>query len=113
MTRSLEERLNDIQAAVTRCFAYRSALDSDDTRLMAFDAILRNLGVIGEAVKSLPDDFTAHHPDVPWPAIAGLRNVIVHEYFRIDTAVITDILDNHLSALESAVVPPRQSRAAD
>lgn len=113
MSRSIEERLNDIDAAIKRCREYRPALDSDDTRLMAFDAILRNLGIIGEAVKSLPEDFTNQHPDVMWHAIAGLRNVIVHEYFRIDTTVITDILDNYLSALQDAVASPRHSPAAD
>ena len=109
MSRSGDERLDDIEAAITRCFNYRSALDSDDTHLMAFDAILRNLGVIGEAAKSLPDGFTSQHPDVPWPAIAGLRNVIVHEYFRIDTPMIIDILDNHLSRLERAIASAKHA----
>lgn len=105
MSREPGERLGDINAAIRRCNDYRRELDAGDSTLaaMAFDAILRNLGVIGEAVKSLPDDFTSQHPEVPWPAIAGLRNVIVHEYFRIDAAVITDILDNHLPALEEAI----------
>lgn len=46
---------------------------------MAYDAVLRNLAVIGEAVKSLPDDFKQRRADTPWPSIAGLRNVVVHE----------------------------------
>lgn len=64
---------------------------------MAYDAVLRNLAVIGEAVRALPDDITSDLPDIPWASIAGLRNVAVHEYFRVDAAVIIDIGDNHLA----------------
>ncbi|MBM7515770.1 uncharacterized protein with HEPN domain [Nocardioides nitrophenolicus] len=70
---------------------------------MAYDAILRNLAVIGEAVKALPADFKADHPEVPWPSIAGLRNVVVHEYFRIDVEVIRDILGQPLSDLAAVL----------
>jgi uncharacterized protein with HEPN domain len=66
---------------------------------MAYDAILRNLAVIGEAVKALPDDFKREHGGTPWPSIAGLRNVVVHEYFRVNPDMIRDIVDNQLAPL--------------
>lgn len=66
---------------------------------MAYDAVLRNLAVIGEAVKSLPDDVKRRHADIPWASIAGLRNVVVHEYFRVDPTMIRDIVDHQLVAL--------------
>jgi uncharacterized protein with HEPN domain len=50
---------------------------------MAYDAVLRNLAVIGEAVRSLPGETREAMPDVPWASIAGLRNIVVHEYFRV------------------------------
>jgi uncharacterized protein with HEPN domain len=43
---------------------------------MAFDAILRNLAVIGEAVRALPDETISSTPSVPWTSIAGLRNIV-------------------------------------
>ena len=55
---------------------------------MAYDAVLRNLAVIGEAVRSIPEADTAAIPEVPWAPIAGLRNVVVHEYFRIGPELI-------------------------
>lgn len=70
---------------------------------MAYDAVLRNLAVIGEAVKSLPREFKQQRPDVPWASIAGLRNVVVHEYFRVNRDAILDILDTHLPALDAAI----------
>ncbi len=66
---------------------------------MAYDAVLRNLAVIGEAVRSLPSGSREQMPDVPWAAIAGLRNVVVHEYFRENPELILDIVDNQLAPL--------------
>lgn len=66
---------------------------------MAYDAVLRNLAVVGEAVKSLPDDFKQQRPNTPWASIAGLRNVVVHEYFRVNPAMIRDIVDEQLTQL--------------
>ena len=62
------------------------------------DAVLRRLEIIGEAVKHLPDDIREDHPDIPWRQIAGMRDVIIHEYFGITlemvwVAATEDILD--------------------
>ena len=105
MTRSTEERSDDILAAIARCQAYRDYLASQDDTIaaMAFDAILRNLAVIGEAVRALPEQTTSARPEIPWVSIAGLRNIVVHEYFRVDHAAIVDIVDTHLARLRSAL----------
>ena len=66
---------------------------------MAYDAVLRNLAVVGEAVKSLPPELKDRHPDIPWSSIAGLRNVVVHEYFRVDPDLVRDIVDHQLARL--------------
>ncbi len=99
MSRTDSERMEDIHAAIARCMAYRDHLDSAELGDMAYDAILRNLAVIGEAVKALPDDFKREHAGTPWPSIAGLRNVVVHEYFRVNRDLIRDIVDNQLAPL--------------
>lgn len=70
---------------------------------MAYDAVLRNLAVIVEAVKSLSDDVKGMHPEIPWASIAGLRNVVVHEYFRVNPNVIRDILADPLTSLARVV----------
>lgn len=48
------------------------------------DAIIRRLEIIGEAVKNIPDDFKDKHPDVPWKEIAGMRDILIHEYFGVN-----------------------------
>lgn len=103
MSRGEQERLDDIGNAVERCLAYRSHLDSPEFGAMAYDTVLRNLAVIGEAVKALPAELKAGHPEVAWSAIAGLRNVVIHEYFRVNPDVIGDILDNHLVPLREGL----------
>jgi len=107
VTRPPSARVTDILDAVRRCQTYRTHLDTSDPDLsqMAFEAILRNLAVIGEAVRSLPDDTTQAHPEIPWPAIIGLRNIVVHEYFAIRSELIVDIVDNHLTALADVLAP--------
>jgi uncharacterized protein with HEPN domain len=59
MTRAADERVRDILTAIARCIAYREYLESADHSAMAYDAVLRNLAVIGEAVRALPGDFKA------------------------------------------------------
>jgi uncharacterized protein with HEPN domain len=96
VTRSDAQRLADILTAIERCLGYRDYLDSAEHGTMAYDAVLRNLAVIGEAVRALPDGFKVEHPNTPWASIAGLRNVVVHEYFKINRSLIRDIVDNQL-----------------
>ncbi|MGW9629483.1 HepT-like ribonuclease domain-containing protein [Agromyces sp. NPDC055520] len=66
-------------------------------------AVLRDFAVIGEAVRGLPADAKAAHSDTPWPAIAGLRNVVVHEYFRVEPEIVIDILDKQLESLMRSI----------
>ena len=108
MSRSPNERFDDILSAIQRCRGYRDFLSSDEGHLseMAFDAILRNLAVIGEAVRALPTATISSMPDVPWTSIAGLRNIVVHEYFRVNPELISDIVDNYLDQLQEALEGP-------
>jgi uncharacterized protein with HEPN domain len=52
------------------------------------DAVVRNLTVLGEAVKYLPEEVLAQHPDLPWTEMRGIRNVMVHEYFGVSIPII-------------------------
>jgi uncharacterized protein with HEPN domain len=99
MTRSDQQRFSDILTAIQRCQDYEPYLRSEEFATMAYDAVLRNLAVIGEAVRSLPSETRDAVPDVPWAAIAGLRNIVVHEYFRVNPDLILDIVDTQLGLL--------------
>jgi uncharacterized protein with HEPN domain len=48
------------------------------------DAVMRRLEIIGEATKNIPDDFRNKYPDIPWREIAGMRDILIHNYFGVD-----------------------------
>jgi len=55
---------------------------------MAVYAIMRSLEIMGEAVKKIPDDFRKKHPEIPWKKMAGMRDILIHEYFGVDYEVV-------------------------
>lgn len=73
-----------------------------DTRTQ--DAVIRNLEVIGQAVRDLgPDPLYAQAPDIPWKQIAGLRNVLAHQYLGVDLDLVWNVVKEHLPRLSEAV----------
>ena len=67
------------------------------------DGVIRNLEIIGEAVKNLPDDVKKDYPEVEWRKIAGLRDILIHAYFGVDLEVIWDIVKNKVPELKEMV----------
>lgn len=114
MTRSIGQRVDDILAAIDRCRRYAGSLDDGDSLIaeMATDAIERSIQIIGEASTHLPVSITEAHPEVNWPAIRGMRNIIVHEYFGVDPSILRDVITNHLGTLESALMTYGASNSA-
>lgn len=70
---------------------------------VVFDAVVRNLEIIGEAAKHLPPEGKAMMPQVDWNKVAGFRDVIVHGYFGLDVHVIWDVVQAKVPALVSTV----------
>lgn len=105
MTRSTDERIADVLAAIGRCQRYAASLLSSDEVIadMAADAVERNLQIIGEAVTQLPAVVTDAHPESAWPAIRGMRNILVHEYFGVDRDIVRDVITNHIGPLGTAL----------
>ena len=105
MSRSASARIADILEAIALCESYRAHLADEDAEVarMAFDAILRNLAVIGEAVNSLPLELLSAHQNVDWSAVIGMRHFLVHQYFRVDNGIVIDVLDRDLAPVASAL----------
>jgi uncharacterized protein with HEPN domain len=109
MTRSERERLADILAATDRINDAETMLaaaeDAGDeaTARVAFDAVLYNLVVIGEAVNALPAAVVAADRDVPWRDIVDLRNFLAHEYFRVHSEMVRRTVDAPLARLRMAI----------
>jgi len=64
--------------------------------------VIRNLEIIGEAVKYLPEEITGQFPEIPWRAIAGFRDILAHSYFRTEDSIIWDAATIHNPALVRA-----------
>lgn len=90
--------LEDIRIAVDRIERYIAGLSRDDFLAdeKTVDAVVRNLEIIGEAVRWLPAEFKEQNAVVPWNQIAGLRNRIVHDYFGLDLPLIWHVLQTSL-----------------
>lgn len=65
--------------------------------------ILHALMIIAEAVHYLPADMTARYTEVPWPKIVGIGNMIKHEYHRVDTLIVWEVVTVHLGPLHVAI----------
>ena len=101
MSRELGLFVEDIVRCCNKVAEYTAGMDfvSFAADAKTFDAVARNLEIIGEAVKRLPNAFREAHPAVEWRKIAGLRDIVIHEYFGIDPAIIWDVVQNHLPRL--------------
>lgn len=60
------------------------------------DAVVRNIEIIGQAVKGVSDATRALEPDVPWRQMAGMRDKLIHEYFGVDLALVWDVVERDL-----------------
>lgn len=67
------------------------------------DAVMRKLEIIGEATKNLPDEFKNAHPEIPWRAISGMRDMLIHEYFGVDVALVWNTVQNNLPVLRNLI----------
>ena len=97
--------LEDIMLAIQKIGRYTSQMDHDAFLRddLVIDGVARNLEIIGEAARQLPEDLRRVHTQIPWTQIAGLRNRIVHDYFGLDLEIIWEIIQHDLSEFEKQV----------
>ncbi len=67
------------------------------------DAVIRNLEIIDEAVKNLSADLRAEHPEMPWTRIAGMRDVLIHDYFGVRLETVWNAVEHRLPELKRCV----------
>ncbi|MBX3728714.1 MAG: DUF86 domain-containing protein [Candidatus Sumerlaeia bacterium] len=95
------ERVRDMLEAIERIARYtvrgREEFDADE---LIQSWCVRHIQVIGEAARALPEDFRNQAPDIPWRQIIGMRHILVHDYFGIDTDAVWAVVTDDLTELE-------------
>lgn len=99
--RNWQSRVQDILACCYNISAFTIGMnfdsfldDSKTIRAVAFE-----LTTIGEAVRAIPPEIQQKYPEIPWGEIQGIRNVLVHEYFRLDEEIIWKTIQDDIPQL--------------
>ena len=89
-------------AFVLKISTNKTHRDIVDDELLS-KGIVRSLEIIGEATKKLPDDLRISYPQIPWEEMAGMRDVLIHDYFGIDYDVVWDTITNDIPDLHHEI----------
>ena len=104
-SRSDQAYLKDILEACQRACAYTADMTFEQflTDTKTQDAVIRNVEIIGEAIKQLTDAVTERHTDIPWSQAARMRDRLIHHYFGINLDVVWSVIREDLPVLRQQI----------
>ena len=96
--------LSNIQECIERIEEYTKGGKEEFMQTkMIQDAVIRNFEIIGEATKRLSPELRSQYSDVPWQQMAGLRDVLIHDYLKVNLNLVWQIIEQNLSNLKRQV----------
>ncbi len=103
--------MNEIERDIVRfkhileeCENIASFLGGDKTSLLTARALERSLQIIGEACRTISPTSKSDYSKIPWADIIGMRNILVHEYYRVDVETIWDVAEHKIPALKDWII---------
>lgn len=99
-------RAHDVLFRIERIRGHLVGITKDQLggNALLLDALERNLEVIGEAVRNIPDAVLDGRPDIPWAKVRGMRNVLAHHYWAVDHETLWETATQRLAPLEAAML---------
>ena len=107
--RTWQERFQDVIDAADRVAEYITNISEEEFRndSKTFDAVVRNIILIGDALAGINREVRERFPEIPWRDIIGMRNFLVHEYFKIEVTVIWKVATQHVPLLAAQLQAPQ------
>ena len=104
--RGLKLYLEDIKDSITKIESYIKDLNFDEFSkdAMKIDAVVRNLTIIGEAAKNIPEEIKSKNPKIAWSEAVGMRNKVTHEYFGVDEDILWKTIKEDLPILKKQIL---------
>jgi len=101
VSRSLRLYLEDILSSSAKILRYTEGMTFEDfiRDERTYDAVVRNLQIIGEVVKNVPIEFRDKYEQIQWRKMAGLRDILAHAYFSLEDEIIWDVVENKVPIL--------------
>ncbi len=98
--------IDHILNSINRILYYISGKDREEFEadLLTQDAVVRQLEVIGEATKRVSKELRSKHPDIPWADMAGMRDVLIHDYIDVDLGVVWKTASENIPDLKGLIL---------
>jgi uncharacterized protein with HEPN domain len=97
--------VEDIIEASNRISDYVGDFSKDEFEgdQKTIDAVVRNIEIIGEAVSTIPPEIRRKYPEIPWTKIVGVRNIVIHRYFGVDTGTLWMIIKEQIPRFKEQI----------